>query len=901
MAVDIAGASAELVGTASVPRSRIQVPDVPLGAVRREELLERIWINSDGPRVLLVNAAAGYGKTTLLAQWAHLCLAEGRPVAWVTCGERHSDPAVLFVDVRDALALALQEWSPGISARLMDLAIPTPESIDSVFDELVMVLDELTRSVVMVLDDLHAVQAPGSDAVTEAFAVGLPRTVHLALGMRSAPQPLRTTLRLKERLIEVTAADLALTVEQVAEVVWEAGEDPTALAEVLHKQTEGWPAAVRLGVMAARGGSLGEERALPLTYDPAVSDYLTREILATLPAAAASLLRDTAVVSEMNPGLAASMSGRPDAGQILEQLFATQALVRRIGTTEPWYVVHSLLRSHLIAELAAADVSGPARQHVAAAQWLVDHDRPDRALAHAVAAGDRELIAGLLRTGGARLVVTGSSAVALESLDVVGAAHWDDDLLGLAALARVATGDLEGARRLLADVAVQYPASAAPQLAGPPLLRVAQFSVRRLEGRPNDPELPGAFRDVLQWQANPRPDTADLDRQLLLLVSRGQWNYSTGRNQASWDDLRLALDLATVHRRDIVTLQCMSTLTSVPAFAGQAEAAARYVDDVLGLVADRGWATHPPVANIYAAGAWAAALMLQPARAERMIDRARTALRGNVDPDYASLVALVEAMLQGDQPGDPSRAMDVLARFAQGGPNAELTPILRAFAAMQRVRIMLRRGDAAGTEAAVADLQSWVPGTADAQLGLAQLEAMRGDWEACLALVQDVGARALAVEVPATDIVVPLLGAVALARLGRRPESRDWLRRALEVAEPRGVIRPFYDLGAVVRELLEEQRGQLGVHEAFVATVLGRWDAVDRDAGPDGGAGAVALTRRERDVLRELPTLMTAEEIADAQLVSVNTIRTHMRALYHKLGVRTRRDAVRRGRELGLI
>lgn len=107
-----------------------------------------------------------------------------------------------------------------------------------------------------------------------------------------------------------------------------------------------------------------------------------------------------------------------------------------------------------------------------------------------------------------------------------------------------------------------------------------------------------------------------------------------------------------------------------------------------------------------------------------------------------------------------------------------------------------------------------------------------------------------------------------------------------------------------MRGMLERERGRFGVHEDFVATILVRWDAVDASvanrpvvADVDG----VAITPRELEVLRTLTSLSTAEELAAEQVVSVNTIRTHMRALYRKLGVRTRRDAVRRGRELGLL
>ena len=387
-------------------------------------------------------------------------------------------------------------------------------------------------------------------------------------------------------------------------------------------------------------------------------------------------------------------------------------------------------------------------------------------------------------------------------------------------------------------------------------------------------------------------------------MSRGQWEFATGRYDASWGDLRLALDLASTHRRDHVMLLAMSTLSVVPALVGDAATVDRYVGDVLSRIEDRGWATHPAMANVYAAGAWSASLMLLPERAEQMIGLAHEALRGNVDPEYATYTALVDATLAATRDDDPTPALALLARLAQSGPSAELTPALRTFPAMQRVRIRLARGDLVGAQDAAADFERWFPGTGDAVIARAQTHAAGGMWEPCLADLALVVDRSLPVTVRVYDIVLPMLESVAQERLGRRSAARGALLRALAVAAPRGVVRPFWEAGPTMRAMLERQRGRFGVHDDFVATILQRWEAVDAAAGHRpivADVDGVALTPRELEVLRSLPSLMTAEELATAEMVSVNTIRTHMRSLYRKLGVRTRRDAVRRGRELGLL
>ncbi len=888
-------------------RARIQVPQLPDGTVERRVLLDRL--QSEGHRVLLVCAAAGFGKTTLLAQWARRTVLQGRPVAWVTCTDHANDPAVLFVDLRDALALAVRESAPRASAQLMELAVPSRRSTGSELEALLMLLDDLATPPALVLDDLHAVDAGPSLALLDSLALGLPTTVGLALGTRVEPRALLTSLRLHTGVAEVTELELAHSRAEVAEVVGRAGGDPRALTEPLLAQTEGWPAAVRLGVLAAQraGRDLGAD--LRVSRDPSVSDFLMREIEAALPADALALLRATAVVSELSPGLAAALSGRPDAGAILERLFRAQALVRRTGGEEPTYVVHTLVRAHLVASLGAADIDAPARQHAAAARWLADHGLGERALDHAVAAGELELTAALLRTRGPRLLVTGRLQSLLPALTTIPSDQWDADLAGLAALARAALGDLGAARGALVRAAALAPAR--PNGADPPgaarlpsLVRIAQFHLRRLEGSPEAPDIPATFADALAWPADPAPTEDDLDRELVLLVSRGQWEFATGRYDASWSDLRLALDLATTHRRDHVMLLAMSTLSAVPALMGDASAVERYVSGALSRIEDRGWATHPAMATFYSAGAWAASLMLLPERAEQMIGLAHEALRGNVDPEYATYAALVDATLAANRDDDPTPALALLARLAQTGPSAELTPALRTFPAAHRVRIRLARGDLAGAQDAAADFERWFPGTGDPLIARAQTHAAGGMWEPCLADLALVTDRSLPVTVRVYDIVLPMLESVAQERLGRRSVARGALLRALAVAAPRGVVRPFWEVGPTMRAMLERQRGRLGVHDDFVATILQRWEAVDAAAGHRpivADVDGVALTPRELEVLRSLPSLMTAEELATAEMVSVNTIRTHMRSLYRKLGVRTRRDAVRRGRELGLL
>ena len=889
-----------------VPRPRIQLPELGDQLVARESLIDQVDAAAERASIALLCGPPGYGKTTLLAQWAWRRRLRGEAAAWVTFNRRDSVPSTFFADVRDALALALQQADPDVTDRLMELAVPTADWVEASVAEMLMVLDECDVPIAVVLDDLHSLEGPDAAEALESIVLGLLSVgCRVTLGSRVEPEPLTTRLRLVDRVLVLGVENLALSPDQIAGMLDRAlGHADPELTTLVERQTEGWPAAVRFAVLAASTGRVPDPAGPALAHDPSLVTYLTREIVDMLPAPAVEVLRETAVVEELTPGLARALTGYADAGRILEELSRSQYLVRRIAGQEPWYVVHSLLRTHLLADLAAGDEAGPRRQHTAAARWFSEHRVPRAGLRHARASGDAGLIAELIASSGAELIVSGDAPLVTAALEEVGPDRWDEHLAGLAVLARVESGDIDTARRLLSRHAPSLAPPQEPWGPVPSTLRVAQFCVRRLGGRADDPGLPELYRDVLTWEPSSSPAERDVDREMLLLVNRGQWEYATGRYEQSWQDLRGALELASTHRRDQIALRCMGTLAAVHAISGESAEEARYVEEVLALVEARGWATVPAVANIYSAGAWAAHNMLLPARAELMIGRARAALRGNVDPEYASATALVEALLHVDQRGDASHALAVLDRFARSGPSAEMTPRLRGFAGMQRFRILLRRADFAGAERAATALSAALPEAADPLLCHALLDGAQHRWTRVFERVDEIERAGLAMDVRSNDITLPLLAAVAAQHLGRHVAARESLLHGLEVAQARGVLRPFYELGPELTQMLVDQRGRFGRYEDLVVTILTRIAELDalqaRGAAPESADGP-ALTRRELDVLRELPSLMTVEEIAAAQVISVNTVRTHLRNLYRKLDVRTRRDAVRRGRQLGLL
>ncbi len=873
-----------------LPRPRITLPELGGHLVSRPALLDALDHVGEQHTVALVCAPAGYGKTVLLTQWGWRHRLEDSAVAWVTCKPRDCEASTLFTTVRDALALAVKDTSPADADRLMQLAQPTADSLESSLAQLLMAVSQCRSGITLVLDDVHHLQGDRHSEVLEAVILGLTSAgARVALGSRTEPVKLMNRLRLLGQVTVVEAADLALSREQIEELFTACSPE---LLDSVYQQTQGWPAAVRFAVLAAMSGSENDI----VSHDPALASYLSSEVLGLLPAPAVAVLRSTAVVEEISADLAVHLTGRADAGRILDDLFRSQYLIRRIAGQQPWYVVHTLLRQQLLSDLAADDARAPQRQNAAAARWFADQGLPEPALRHARSSGDPSLLGDLVGANGMRLIAAGATEYLIECLDEV--SRSDDRFVGLAALARAESGDLQGARRVLSRSAGSPPLPAGS--AGPSTLQTAQFCVRRLEGSISDVDLdPG----VLAWEPAESPDADNLDRDLLLLLHRGQWLFAVGDYENSFEDLRRALRLASDYRRDRIALRCMATLAGSHAIAGESRAQTRYAEEVLGLIEARGWATVPALANIYSSAAWAAHNQMLPARAELMINRAHAALQASADPEYVTHATLVDAALQLDRAGDVKDALMALDKLARGGQAFQLTPKLRSFAAVQRVRICLRAGDLTGAQEAIALVRMIAPTAADSTLCEALVEHSRDRWELVADLLDRIERDQLPLAVRAHEITLLLMQSLAARRANRRFASRTLLLEALALAGPRGVLRPFFEVGPAVHEMLTEHRGQLGVHEESAGTILARWADLEafHDQVPHGQDRPAVLTPRQMEVLRELPTLMTVEEIAAVHHVSPNTIRTHMRQLYGKLGVHTRRDAVRRGRELDLL
>jgi LuxR family maltose regulon positive regulatory protein len=365
-------------------------PLVRPGTIRRSSLPGRLARDDSCPVVSVV-APAGYGKTTLLSQWAE---PDGQAFAWVSVDEGDNDPRVLLTYI----AAALDAIEP-VGQRVFDaLASPQASVLGSVVPRLSNAFASVTSPVTLVLDDVHLVRDREGQAALSVLAEHVPAGSRLVLAGRDRPPVRVARLRAAGKILEIGAGDLSLTAGEAASLLAAAevvlgGED---LAE-LHRRTEGWAAGLYLAALYLReGGSLPGLAASFGGDDRFVADYIESEFLARISARQRAFLTRTAVLERMSGPLCEAVLGLPGAGAVLAELAGSNLLLVPLDRRGQWYRYHHLFRDMLRAELERTEPGLVPVLRRRAAGWCQRHDLPEEALEYSMAAGDVEAAACLI-------------------------------------------------------------------------------------------------------------------------------------------------------------------------------------------------------------------------------------------------------------------------------------------------------------------------------------------------------------------------------------------------------------------------------------------------------------------------------------------------------------------------
>ena len=378
------GSSFDLVG------SKLRPPLIRPGTVRRSSLIERLARGDHRPIVSVV-APAGYGKTTLLSQWAER---NGQAFAWVSVDEGDNDAKVLLSYVAEAL-----DAVEPLDERVFDaLASPASSVPGSVVPRLGRAFASMTAPVVLVLDDVHVLRDVECRAALSVLADHVPGGSRLAFAGRAQP-PLRIArLRAEGKIMEIGPDDLSLTCGEASSLLRNvdvalAGDD---VAE-LHERTEGWPAGLYLAALYLReGGSFASASFSFGGDDRLVGGYLESEFLSRISRQQRAFLTRTAVLERMCGPLCDAVLDAGGSAAILADLAGSNLLLVPLDRRGEWYRYHHLFRDMLLAELQRLEPGLMPVLRRRAAGWCLDNGWPEEALEYFMAAGDVD--------GAARLV-----------------------------------------------------------------------------------------------------------------------------------------------------------------------------------------------------------------------------------------------------------------------------------------------------------------------------------------------------------------------------------------------------------------------------------------------------------------------------------------------------------------
>ncbi len=370
--------------------SKLLRPLVRPGTVRRSVLLDRL-ANGDGRRLVSVAAPAGYGKTTLLSQWA---ARGGQAFAWVSVEEPDNDPKVLLTYVAEAL-----DAVEPIGGRVFDaLTSPGSSVLGSVVPRLGSAFSVMTKPVVLVLDDVHMLRNQECRAALSVLADHVPAGSRLVLAGRTEP-PLRIArLRAEGRILEIGPGELSLTQAEASSLLRSAGIVLGArdVAE-LHQRTEGWPAGLYLAALYLREGGAVASAAVSFGgADRLVSEYMESEFLARISSRQRVFLTRTAVLERMSGPLCDAVLDSPGSGPTLADLERSNLLLVPLDRHGEWYRYHHLFRDMLLAELHRSEPGLMAVLRGRAASWCSRNDLPEDALEYSIAADDVDTAARLV-------------------------------------------------------------------------------------------------------------------------------------------------------------------------------------------------------------------------------------------------------------------------------------------------------------------------------------------------------------------------------------------------------------------------------------------------------------------------------------------------------------------------
>jgi LuxR family maltose regulon positive regulatory protein len=885
--------------------TKLHAPKLRRGHVGRPRLLERLDRGAES-KLTLVSAPPGFGKTSLLAEWLD-GRDDARATAWLALDSADSQAAVFWSYV----IAAFQSAAPGVGATsLSRLREPQPPPIESVLVTLLNDLSATSKRVVLVLDDYHVIEAQDVQDGIGFLLDHLPPQIRLIIATRADPGLPLARLRARGELAEIRAADLRFTPDEALAYLNNVMGLHLAAADVaaLEARTEGWIAALQLAALSMQGRSDAADFIAGFAGDDRyIVDYLAEEVLQRQAAPVRQFLLQTSILHRLSGPLCDAVTGAGNGTVMLDRLDRGNLFLVPLDDRRQWYRYHHLFGDVLRARLGEEQPDHEPDLHRRASAWFEANGEPSEAIDHALAAADVERAADLIERAMPDMRRRRQESAALRWLEAlpeqqlerrpVLSVHYGGMLLD--------RGRLDGVEARLRDAEHRLGTS----------IEGDDAELRRLPGsiavyRAAGAHLRGDVTGTMTQAQRAMDLIADDDHlgrgSAAGLLALAQWKLGDlDAAHRSWSEAQASLQQAG-HIADVVG--CAIALADIRIAQGRLREAMSTYERGLKVATDHGAPLVRGAADMHVG-------MGELFRERNDLDAALAHLQASTDlgehaggrqNPYRWRVAMARIR---EAEGDLDGALALLDD-AERVYVADFYPRVRPIPAL-KARIWLAQGR-------LGDALAWARGqglsleddldyvrefehvtlarTLLAEAGQAGVDRALAEATAFLDRLRqsaDDGGRTGSV------IEILVLLAIAYQMRGDGRAALVPLERALTLAEPEAYVRVFLDESRSMAALLEAgmKRGIAPRYARELLALSGR--------GTNGRSIRQdliePLSDRELDVLRLLATDLGGPDIARQLVVSLSTIRSHTKAIYAKLGVNSRRAAVRRGGELGLL
>jgi LuxR family maltose regulon positive regulatory protein len=926
--------------------TKLHIPPIRPELVPRPRLIERLNLGLHR-RLTLISAPAGFGKTTLLSACAAQCR---RSVSWLSLDERDNEPTRFWTYVIAALQMLYDCMGTSL---LEALQVPRALPSETLLEQLINQIAGIPEPFALIVDDLHVITNPQIHEQLIFLVEHMPAQMHLAVSSRADPPWPLARWRARGQVVEIRMDDLRFTSAEMTAFLNDVMELDLPLDDVaaLGSRTEGWIAGLQLAAVSMRGR---DPRAFVSAFTGShrfILDYLLEEVLDRQPPGIQEFLLQTSILERLTAPLCdavrfgivewpSSSSGttvrldtaetasnretttvtqREDSQSILERLEQANLFLVPLDDERRWYRYHQLFADLLRSRLEQEHGEHVWLLHHRASAWCEGEGLISEAVGHALAAGDVEGVARLARQNALSVMDHGELTALAKSIEALpDAAVNSPPWLCIAhAWVLVFAGLLEAVESRLrsAESAVETLSNAT---------RAEGSVLSAAEGR----HIAGHVAAIRGYVAALRGDMAcavELSREALeklpdkdmavralaadLLGSVLRWS---GDLASAEQVLGRAMAIVQAGGNDLMAVEALCALASVQLAQGQLHKTATTCRDALRVAGERvkrGGRQLPVAATGHN-------IMSQVLHEWNDVDGALRHAREGVK--LSEQWGWQEGLALGYRRwaralqtiGDAVGAQEAIQKARQAA--SSLSPWFGAHMAAHQTRLWLVQGNLApaahwAQESGLRADDEPTYQSMDEHSALARLLMAQGKLDQASRLLTRLAEVTEAAGAMSCVIESLVLRALALQAQGKQDQALAALERALALGEPEGYVRTFIDEGpqmgqllrrAVVRGISVDYAGRLLSTLEQEATRTGTRAATSEETRPPM---IEPLSPRETEVLRLLTTHLPHAEMAEELVVSVNTVRSHLKSIYGKLDAHSRMEAVERAKELGLL